>query len=150
MSIQAGFYVFVWVMKMRDRILKGIQVIFIVGIVIVIPICIYEGYKLWRAYEEFNNPSVVEDETYFKELPSYGEDESDWPEETLFVEQKRENNVVLKKHPERENYLMMLTPALEKFILTAAKDCGIPDNEIPFTEKRLKQLTKSKDAEKSQ
>lgn len=67
-----------------------------------------------------------------------------------FVFQKKENDVTLKKHPDRENYLMMLTPALEKFILKAANECGIPANEIPFTEKRLRQLTKSMEAGKNQ
>lgn len=74
---------------MLDKILKGIQRILIVGILITIPVCIYEGYKFYVAYHEFNNPSIVEDETYFEELPSYGEDESEWPEETLFIEKER-------------------------------------------------------------
>ncbi len=75
---------------MRDRIFKVIQIILVVGILIMIPICIYESYKTWLAYKEFNNPSVVEKETYFNELPSYEEDESKWPKDTLFIEQKRE------------------------------------------------------------
>lgn len=60
-----------------------------------------------------------------------------------FIPQKTANNLVLKKHPKKDNYLIMLSPALEKFLLNAANDCGIPPDEIPFSEKELKRISKS-------
>ena len=96
-------------------------------------------------------------EAYFKNQKAIGLIDSDKDLKkhktsfySKFVFQRKESDVVLKKHPEHDLYLMMLTPALEKFILKAANECGIPPNEIPFTEKRLKQLSKSIEAEKNQ
>ena len=60
-----------------------------------------------------------------------------------FSHEKSANNLILKKHPKRKNYLIMMSPALEKFLLAAASNCGIPKNEIPFSEKQLKVLSKS-------
>lgn len=67
-----------------------------------------------------------------------------------FQVEKEENHLIRMKHPSRHNYLILLCPALEKFLLKSAMECGIPAHEIPFTEERLKQLAKSKDAEKNQ
>ncbi len=61
---------------------------------------------------------------------------------------KEENHLILKKHPERNHYLIVLNPALEKFILTAARECGIQEDEIPFSEIRLRQIAKSEKASK--
>ncbi len=57
------------------------------------------------------------------------------------------NGLVKKKHPDRNHYLIMVTPALEKFILKSADECGI---ESPFSEKRLKDISKTQTAENNQ
>jgi hypothetical protein len=69
---------------------------------------------------------------------------------TEFVFQRKENDLILKKHLKRDNYIIILAPALEKFILKAAIQSGIPQQEIPFSEERLKQLSKSRKAEKDE
>ncbi len=62
-----------------------------------------------------------------------------------------ENNLLIKmKHKEHQNYLILLCPALERFILISARECGIPENEIPYTEERLRRLAKSRDVENDQ
>ncbi|MEK7254542.1 MAG: hypothetical protein AAB316_07350, partial [Bacteroidota bacterium] len=65
-----------------------------------------------------------------------------------FLTVKEENHLILKKHPQRNHHLIMVTPALEKFILKSAEECGIPASEIPFSEKRLKEISKKQNAGK--
>jgi hypothetical protein len=67
-----------------------------------------------------------------------------------FQKEKEENHLIRLKHPDRQSYLILLCPALERFILFSAKECGIPENEIPYTKERLRRLAKSKDVEKDQ
>lgn len=98
---------------------------------------------------------VIEND--FSEQKAVGVIDNDKANKTLkakffgeFQEVKAENHLIMLKHPNRQNYLILLCPALEKFLLKSAAECGIPEREIPFTEERLKQLAKSKDAEKNQ
>jgi hypothetical protein len=67
-----------------------------------------------------------------------------------FQKQKETNHLILRKHRQRNHYLILVIPALERFLLTAAAECGIPDTEIPFTEKRLKDISKTQHADSNQ
>ncbi len=58
-----------------------------------------------------------------------------------------ENSLTKKKHKDRSHYLILITPALEKFILKAALDKEIPS---PFSEKRLRDISKTQSAENNQ
>jgi hypothetical protein len=58
-----------------------------------------------------------------------------------------ENNLTKMKHKERNHFLILITPALEKFILKAAMEVDVPS---PFSEKRLKQISKTREAENNQ
>ena len=66
-----------------------------------------------------------------------------------FQTQREENHLILKKHSQRNHYLILVIPALERFLLKAAAECGIPEAEIPFTEKRLKNISKTQEASKN-
>ncbi|MEM6317959.1 MAG: hypothetical protein AAF960_09825 [Bacteroidota bacterium] len=59
-----------------------------------------------------------------------------------FQQIEAENRLKLLKYQQRNHYLIMVTPALEKFILQAAID--VDKDEKPFNNlKSLKRLTKS-------
>jgi hypothetical protein len=64
--------------------------------------------------------------------------------------QREENHLILKKHRQRNHYLILVIPALERFLLKAADECGIPETEIPFSEKRLKDISKTQEAGKNE
>ena len=60
-----------------------------------------------------------------------------------FESVKEENSLILKKHPKQNHHLILLNPALEKFLLCGAKNCGVKQSEIPYSEKDLRRLMKS-------
>jgi len=68
-----------------------------------------------------------------------------------FVELKSENGLILKRHSFRKQYLILVCPEIEKWLLLNAKsvnvnlsDYGLPENLNGF-----KQITKSQDIDKN-
>ncbi len=57
---------------------------------------------------------------------------------------KTENNLILKKHKERQHYLVLICPEIEEWLLSDAKAVGIApiDFGLPENMKGFKELTK--------
>ena len=69
----------------------------------------------------------------------------------LFEEINRENNLILKKHPSFEFYLVFVCPAFEAWLLKAAQATNIHPQTygLPDTPKELHKVTKSMGLEKN-
>ena len=62
-----------------------------------------------------------------------------------FTEVSRSQHVILKKHPRRPHYLLLVCPAMERFILDCVKQAGLDMNDygLPSTLAGLCDQTKS-------
>lgn len=70
-------------------IMKVIKGIIISLLVIVIPVFIYEVYKLKITVDEYNSVPVIEEAPNIEDLEVYGENTLEWPKDRLFIEEKR-------------------------------------------------------------
>ena len=68
-----------------------------------------------------------------------------------FIDIKVENNLVLKRHKERQQYLILICPEIEEWLLKDARAIGIntSDFNLPEDLKGLKQLTKIQSIDKN-
>lgn len=68
-----------------------------------------------------------------------------------FVTVKEENNLILKKHNEKDQYLILICPEIEKWLLSDADAIGInmEDFELPKNLSGLKEITKTQDIDKN-
>lgn len=84
------------------KIIKGI---IIAGIVIIIPVFIYEIYKLKIAVDEYNSVPAIEEAPELQNLEVLGGNPEDWPGDSLFIEENRVNY--------NESGLTLVIPRLE-------------------------------------
>lgn len=68
--------------------MKGI---IITGIVVIIPVFIYESYKLKIAVDEYISVPVIEEAPNTDSLEILSGNPEDWPEDSLFIEENRVN-----------------------------------------------------------
>lgn len=78
-----------------------------------------------------------------KNKPTYFED---------FIKEQETENFIFKKYEEKKQYLIILKPAIEKFILKAAKQAKIKPNDykIPDNFNDFKNFIKSKSIRSNQ
>lgn len=75
--------------RKRTPILNTIRVLVIIGILIMLPIFLYECYKLKKAVDDYNSIPSVSNESATKNLPIITGSPDTWPKKTLFVEKHR-------------------------------------------------------------
>ena len=62
-----------------------------------------------------------------------------------YVKERETKNLIFKKHKERNHYLFVLKPALEKFLLNAAEQSGVDPEKYGFKDLiALKRVTKKR------
>ncbi len=68
-----------------------------------------------------------------------------------FEEIKSENNLILKKHNKREQYLILICPEIEEWLLMNARSVNIDPSvsELPLHLKGFKQITKTQSIDKN-
>lgn len=68
-----------------------------------------------------------------------------------FEEIKSENGLILKKHVTREQYLILICPEIEKWLLSTADSVGVTlvNFNLPNQLKGFKQITKTQDIDKN-
>ncbi|MCU0444044.1 MAG: hypothetical protein MUE85_03945 [Microscillaceae bacterium] len=69
-----------------------------------------------------------------------------------FVELKNENNLILKQKPDTNQYLIIICPELEQWLLTSASQVNInPENfNLPDNPKKLHNISQKTDVAKNQ
>ena len=82
------------------------------------------------------------------------EDKNKGPQAQYFYEfdlVKEENNLILKKHKEREHFIILICPEIERFLLEDAQkvDIDVRNFNLPEGMKGFITLTKVKDIDKN-
>ncbi len=71
-----------------------------------------------------------------------------------FIVVKSENNLILKKHKDRKQYLILVCPEMEEWLMNDAKDVQIDpahnDYKLPIEMKGFKELTKIQDIDRNE
>lgn len=76
-------------MKQKKSILDRVRILIIIAIVVMIPVCCYEGYKYKQALDDYNNVPALTNVPSTKNMPVNNDDPDKWPKNQLFVETNR-------------------------------------------------------------
>ncbi|BBF44565.1 putative sortase [Lachnospiraceae bacterium KM106-2] len=76
-------------MKQKKSVLDWLRIIFIIGIIMMIPVCIYEAYKYKQALDDYNNVPALTNVPSTKGMPINRDKQENWPKDQLFVESNR-------------------------------------------------------------
>lgn len=75
--------------KIIDVSIKSMKGIIIAAIVIIIPVFLYEAFKLKSAVDEYNSVPVIEEAPDIGKLEALSGNPQDWPKDKLFIEENR-------------------------------------------------------------
>lgn len=76
-------------MSKRDKIFRTVRYLLIAGILIMIPVFIYEGIQYKKALDEYNSIPEMSDIPEAESLPVTTCDPGEWPKDSLFLEPAR-------------------------------------------------------------